>query len=63
MSREHLRLLLNWLSRDHGHRRSWVVVPVLGTPWQDNLTDRGLRWRERAAYLHGQRVFGVDYLI
>lgn len=37
--------------------------PHPGEPWQDNATDRGLRWRERAAYLSRQRVFRVDYLV
>jgi hypothetical protein len=37
--------------------------PIVGTPWQDNASLRGMRWRARAAYLNGQPVFGVDYQI
>jgi hypothetical protein len=63
-SRDRLRRALLWVSRGRlGRRRGWPVVPVLGTPWQDNPSARGIGWRERAAYLRGQRVFGVDYQV
>src|SRR5579859_3941351 len=67
---------VRWASRDRlrravirasggrfGRRRGWLVVPVPGRGWQDNPSDRGMRWRERAAYLNSQRVFGVDYQV
>jgi hypothetical protein len=63
-SRDRLRKALMWLSRgSHGQRRDWPVILTLGTPWQDNPSIRGIRWRARAAYLEGEPVFGVDYQI
>jgi|SRR5215467_1043566 len=63
-SRDRLRRALIWLSKGRfGRRHDWPVIPVLGTPWQDNPSVRGMNWRERAAYLDGKPAFGVDYQI
>lgn len=63
-SRERLRRAVMWATRGRlGRRHNWPVVPILGTPWQDNVSIRGMNWRERAAYLDGQPVFGVDYQV
>jgi hypothetical protein len=60
--RNRVRRALIWATQGRlDSRHDWPVVPVLGTPWQDNPSTRGVRWRERAAYLAGQPVFGVDY--
>jgi hypothetical protein len=63
-SRDRLRRAAIWVTRGRvGHRRSWTVVRTPETGWQDNPSDRGMIWRERAAYLNGQPVFGVDYQV
>lgn len=46
-----------------GRRRGRFVVPLLGTPWQDTLSDERTGWRQRAASLDGEFVFAVDYQI
>jgi hypothetical protein len=63
-SRDRLRRALLWITRGRlGQRHDWSMIPIVGTPWQDNASLRGMRWRARAAYLNGQPVFGVDYQI
>lgn len=63
-SRDRLRRALIGVSRGRlGRRHDWPAIPVLGTPWQDNPSVRGIRWRERAAYLNGQPAFSVDYQV
>lgn len=63
-SRDRFRRGLIWATRGRlGRRHDWPVIPVLGTPWQDNPSVRGMSWRERAAYLNGQLVFGVDHQV
>jgi hypothetical protein len=62
LGRQPVRALLRRLSRGRlGRNRSWPVVPVLGTPWQDTVSPLRSGWRERAAYLQGKQVFAVDY--
>jgi hypothetical protein len=64
VSRDRLRRAVIWASRGQfGRRPGWPAVRVLGPPWQDNPSERGMSWRERAAYLNGQPVFGVDYQV
>lgn len=61
-SRDRLRRAAIWVSRGRfGRRPSWPTFSVPAKGWQDNPSSRGMRWRERAAYLNGQRAFGVDY--
>ncbi|MFE2867018.1 hypothetical protein [Embleya sp. NPDC059259] len=35
----------------------------MDTPWQDTISGERAGWRQRAANLHGEWVFAVDYLI
>jgi hypothetical protein len=56
--------VLRWATRGRlGRPHGWVIVPVLGTPWQDTVSAERPGWRQRAAYLHGVEVVGVDYQI
>ncbi|MFD5427701.1 hypothetical protein [Streptomyces sp. NPDC127084] len=41
-------------------RRMWDVV-TLATPWQDTPSPERPGWRERAANLHDEFAFSVDY--
>jgi hypothetical protein len=62
--REPARAVLKWVTRGRlGRQRGWPVVPKLGTPWQDTVSAERPGWRERAAYLHGEVVFAVDYQV
>lgn len=63
-SRDRMRRAAIRVSRGRfGRRSSRLVVPAPGTGWQDNPSERGSSWRERAAYLNGQSVFEVDYQV
>lgn len=46
-----------------GRPRGWPVVPQLSRPWQDTISPERTGWRCRAANLHGQPVFAVDYQV
>lgn len=60
--REPWRQALRWISRGRlGRPRGWPVIPRLGTPWQDTISPERMGWRQRAANLHGEFVFAVDY--
>lgn len=62
--REPWRDAVRWLSRGRfGHRASWPRVRRVDTPWQDTVSGERSGWRERAANLHGQQVFAVDYQV
>jgi hypothetical protein len=62
--REPLREALQWISRGRlGRRKGWPVVPILGTPWQDTISDERFPWRMRSANLNGALIFSVDYEI
>lgn len=64
VSRDRLRRVAIWATRGRlGRRSNWVDVPALDAGWQDNPADRGMGWRERAAYFNGRPVFGVDYQV
>ena len=55
--REPVREALLWLTRGRWPRRhGWPVVPRLGTPWQDTVSNERIGWRMRAANL---RAFDV----
>lgn len=59
--REPWRELLLWLTRGRwGRRRTWPVVPRLGTPWQDTVSAERPGWRTRAANLPRQLTHGGD---
>jgi hypothetical protein len=55
--------MLSGGSGRYGRRTGWPRVPRLGTPWQDTISGERRSWRQRAAYLDGHEVFGVDYQI
>lgn len=38
-------------------------VRDLGSPWQDTVASERTGWRTRAAWLHGEHVFAVDYRV
>jgi hypothetical protein len=58
------RQALRWISRGRlGRQRGWPVVPRLSTPWQDTISPERTGWRQRAANLHGESIFAVDYQI
>jgi len=58
------RKMLRWISRGRlGRQRGWPHVPSLSTPWQDTISPTRTDWRQRAAQLDGEIVFGVDYRI
>jgi hypothetical protein len=60
--RRPLHAALRWVSRGRfGRERGWPVIPDLGTPWQDTVSAERPGFRQRAAYLHGDHVFGMDY--
>ncbi|QTI88999.1 hypothetical protein [Streptomyces sp. AgN23] len=60
--REPWREVLQWVSRGRlGRRKGWPDVPELGIPWQDTVSANRIGWRQRAANLHGEFVFAVDY--
>lgn len=62
--REPWRELIRWLSRGrYGQRHGWPEVPQLNAPWQDTLSAERHGWRQRAANLHGEEAFAVDYEI
>jgi hypothetical protein len=62
--REPWREALRWISRGRlGRRIGWPVVPRLNTPWQDTISAEWTGWRQRAANLHDEYAFAVDYLI
>lgn len=46
-----------------GQRGGWPDPPQLNTPWQDTISPTRHGWRQRAANLHGESVFGVDYQV
>lgn len=41
----------------------WPNPPQLNTSWQDTIAPTRTGWRQRAANLHGEVVFGVDYRV
>ncbi|MEU5030961.1 hypothetical protein [Streptomyces milbemycinicus] len=58
------REVLQWITRGRlGRRTGPPDVPQLDTPWQDTLSPERTGWRQRAANLHGEPVFEVDYQI
>jgi hypothetical protein len=62
--REPWRAALRWISRGRlGQRYGWPVVPQLDTPWQDTISSERTGWRQRAANLHDDWAFAVDYRI
>lgn len=61
---EPLRLQLRRISRGRlGQPKGWPNPPQLSTPWQDTISPTRYGWRQRAANLHGEAVFGVDYRV
>ncbi|GAB2509313.1 hypothetical protein GCM10026982_39530 [Nocardiopsis aegyptia] len=55
---------LRWVSGGRlGNSHCWPVVPQLDTPWQDTVSPERTGWRQRAANLHGESIFAVDYRI
>ncbi|WP_244236270.1 hypothetical protein [Micromonospora inaquosa] len=62
--REPWRELALWVTRGRwGRRTGWPVVPTLTTPWQDTVSAERHGWRTRAANLHGDFAFAVDYRV
>lgn len=62
--RQPWRKALRWITRGRlGQSHGWPVVPELGTPWQDTISNERIGWRCRAAYLNREPVFEVDYQI
>jgi hypothetical protein len=62
--REPARAALKWVTRGRlGRPHGWPAVPRLGTPWPDTVSPERTGWRQRAAYLGGERVFAVDYQV
>ncbi|MFE2426460.1 hypothetical protein ACFXJ5_06870 [Streptomyces sp. NPDC059373] len=62
--REPWRKVLQWISGGRlGRRHGPPVVPELSTPWQDTVSGERLGWRQRAANLHGDFAFEVDYQV
>ncbi|MGW1027801.1 hypothetical protein ACWD4J_29620 [Streptomyces sp. NPDC002577] len=58
------RQMLRRISRGRlGQQAGWPQVPSLDTPWQDTISPIRTGWRHRAAKLHSEVVFGVDYKI
>lgn len=39
----------------------WSYIPPVGAVWRDAWSRERQGWRERAAFLNGAEVFGVDY--
>jgi hypothetical protein len=61
---EAARSPLWWLKGGRWLRqRDWLDDPEPDTPWRDTRSANRPGWRERAAYLHGEEVFAVDYQI
>lgn len=61
--RQPLRAAVRWITRGrYGHRHGWPVIPEINAPWQDTVSHERDGWRMRAANLHGDRVFAVDYV-
>jgi hypothetical protein len=46
-----------------GRRPGFPDLPRLRSPWQDTISSERTGWRERAANLHGEPVFAMDYLL
>lgn len=62
--REPLRGFLKSMTRGQvGRRHGRLLVPELGTPWQDTISGERTGWRQRTAWLAGEEVFGVDYQV
>lgn len=60
--REPWREFARWVSRGrYGRRPGRPEVLRLNTPWQDTPSAERAGWRERAANLHGEVAFAVDY--
>jgi hypothetical protein len=59
------REALRWITRGRlGRHIGWYVVPqLLATPWQDTISAERIGWRQRAANLHDECAFAVDYQI
>lgn len=58
------RVVLRWVTWGRlGRLQSRQAVPRLGTPWQDTLSPLRPGWRQRAAILHGDEAFAVDYRV
>lgn len=62
--REPWRAVLEWISGGRlGQRDGRPKVPEIGMPWQDAMSNERVGWRQRAANLHGEVAFEVDYQI
>ncbi|MFE9597209.1 hypothetical protein [Streptomyces hokutonensis] len=58
------RVVLRWISGGRfGQRNGWREVPKLDTPWQGTISNERVGWRQRAANLHGDFAFALDYRI
>nr|BEK62796.1 hypothetical protein KPHV_00230 [Kitasatospora purpeofusca]BEK71232.1 hypothetical protein KPHV_84590 [Kitasatospora purpeofusca] len=56
--------LIRRLSRGRWRaHRGLPVVRDLGSPWQDTVASERTGWRTRAAWLHGEHIFAVDYRV
>jgi hypothetical protein len=61
---ERWRELLQAVSRRRlGRRRAGSSSYEVNSPWQDTPSPLRSDWRERAANLHGDQVFAVDYFV
>lgn len=61
---EPLRLYLHRITCGRlGQPKGWPDPPQLNTPWQDTISPTRSGWRQRAANLYGETVFGVDYKV
>ncbi|KJK56434.1 hypothetical protein UK12_22705 [Saccharothrix sp. ST-888] len=62
--REPWREILLRISGGRLGRRTGPTIPLqLQTPWQDTLSPLRTGWRQRAADLHGESVFAIDYQV
>lgn len=61
---EPVRQVIRRISRGRwGGHKGWPRVPTLETPWKDTISPTRTSWRQRAAQLDGEVVFGVDYRV
>ena len=60
--RQPLRAAVRWIIRGrYGRRHGWPVIPKINSPWQDTISPERDGWRIRAANLHGDHAFAVEY--